>query len=114
MNTPGFPRGQVITVVAWSLGLFALALALATLLLLTLDLSGLGEGGPDYALRSIVSVVIRLAIAALGAVVIWRLPENAVGWRIWGYGALGLLGHFTSQYAIHPLGAEAVSLPVGA
>src|SRR5438477_12316307 len=106
MNTPVSPRRPVIAVMAWFLGLLLLALALATLLLLTLDLSRLGEGGPDYALRSSVSVVIRLAIAALGAVVIWHRPENAVGWLIWGYGALGLLEHFTTQYAIHTLGPE--------
>src|SRR5437762_11754532 len=111
MNTPVSPRRPVIAVMAWFLGLLPLALALAVLLLLTLDLSRLGDGGPDYALRSTVSVVIRLAIAALGALVISRRSENAVGWLIWAYGGLGLLEHFTSQYAIHSLGADPGSLP---
>jgi signal transduction histidine kinase len=113
MNTLVSPRRPVIAVTAWFLGLLPLALALATLLLLTLDLSRLGEGGPDYALRSIVSVVIRVAIAALGAFVISRRSENAVGWLIWAYGGLGLLEHFTHEYAIHTLGGDPGSLPAG-
>src|SRR5205823_10383227 len=113
MNTPVSPRRPVIAMMAWFLGLFPLALALAALLLLALDISRLGAGGPDYGLRSIVSVVIRLAIAALGALVISRRPENAVGWLIWAYGGLGLLEHFTSQYAMRTLGADPGSLPAG-
>src|SRR5947209_20550043 len=113
MNTPVSPRRPVIAVMAWFLALFPLALALAALLLLTLDIPRLGEGSTDYALRSSISLVIRLAIAALGALVISRRPENAVGWLIWAYGGLGLLEHFTSQYAIHSLGADPGSLPAG-
>src|SRR5438105_4916175 len=113
MKTLVSPRRLVIAVTAWFLGLLPLALALATLLLLTLDRSRLGEGGPDYALRSIVSVVIRVAIAALGAFVISRRSENAVGWLIWAYGGLGLLEHFTEEYAIYTLGGDPGSLPAG-
>lgn len=113
MNTLVSPRRPVIAVTASFLGLLPLALALATLLLLALDLSRLGEGGPDYALRSIVSVVIRVAIAALGAFVISRQSENVVGWLIWAYGGLGLLEHFTHEYAIHTLGGDPGSLPGG-
>src|SRR5437899_2458967 len=113
MNTPVSPRRPVITAMIWFLGLLPLALTLATLLLLTLDVPRLGEGGPDYALRSVVSVVIRLAIAALGALVVSRRSENAVGWLIWAYGGVGLFEHFTNEYAIHTLGVDRGSLPAG-
>src|SRR2546423_12073718 len=100
MKTLVSPRRLVIAVTAWFLGLLPLALALATLLLLTLDRSRLGEGGPDYALRSIFSVVIRLAIAALGAFVISRRSENAVGWLIWAYCGVG--GGLNNHHTRHP------------
>ncbi len=113
LNTPGSPRRPVSAVMAWFLGLLPVALALAALVLLTVDRSMLGEGYADHGLQSIVSVVIRLAIAVLGVIVISRHPENAVGWLIWAYGGLGLLDHFTTQYAIHTLGAQTGSLPAG-
>src|SRR5438876_4863596 len=112
MNTPDSPGRPVITMLAWSLGLLSLALAAAALLLLATDRSSLGVGDFKF-VESVTSVVVRLAIAALGALVISRRPENAVGWLIWAYGGLGLLDHFTTQYAIHTLGADPGSLPAG-
>jgi len=113
MTSPASPRRPIILVLAWSLGLLSLALAVAALLLLVIDLSKPGENPAEFTLESIVSVVIRLAIAVLGVVVVFRQPENAVGWLVWAYGGLGLLDHFTTQYAIHTLGAQPGSLPAG-
>src|SRR3982074_1985283 len=113
MNTPGSLRRPVIPVLAWSLGSLSLALAVMAMVFLTLDRPTLGESDAQHPLGAPVSVVIRLAIAALGVVVIFRQPENAAGWLIWGYGAVGLLDHFATQYAIHTLGAQPGSLPAG-
>jgi hypothetical protein len=113
MNIPDLPRRQVVTVLAWALVALSLVLAAAALLLLALDRSSLGAGDVEYGAESVASVVVRLAIAALGAAVISRRPENSVGWFIWAYGALALLEHFTTQYAIHTLGADPGSLPAG-
>src|SRR5215217_4694275 len=113
MNTPRSLRHPAISMLPWSLGLLSVGLAVAALLLLAVDGSTTSAGDAKYALESIVSVAIRLAIAALGVVVIWRRPENAVGWLIWAYGGLGLLEHFTTQYAIHTLRAAPGSLPAG-
>src|SRR6266567_8201815 len=114
MNTPGSPRGPVSTMLAaWSLGLFSLALAAAALLLLASDRSSLGDGDVEFRVASVVSTVVRLAIAVLGALVISRRPENVVGWLIWSSGGVALLDHFTTQYAIHTLGADPGSLPAG-
>src|SRR5438477_421607 len=111
MDVPDLSRRPVVTVLAWFLGALASILAAAALLLLALDRSFLGAGDAEYGVESVSSVVVRLAIAALGAVVISRRPENSVGWLIWASGGVALLDNFTTQYAIHTLGADPGSLP---
>jgi hypothetical protein len=100
-------------VLAWSLGALSAALAALALVLLALDSASLGDGGFEYAVETVSSVVVRLAIAVLGAIVISRQPDNRVGWIIYVYGALALWEHATEQAAIHTLGTDPGSLPAG-
>ena len=96
---------------AWSMCALSLALTALSLLLLYLNYSHPGVPIWEYWLEN---TVIPVSFSIAGAIIAPRLPNHPLGWLFCAIGLLvGLVSHFTGQYAIYTLLAAPGSLPGG-
>src|ERR1051326_1490061 len=93
---------------ACSLGVLALALALSAQVLMIINHAGTALTDSEFLVRG-ASIGVHMTLAAVGVLVLWRQPENRIGWLIWATGALGLIDHIATQYAVHSLRGAVVS-----
>jgi hypothetical protein len=95
---------------AWSLCALSLVLTAISILLLNLNLAHPNTYLYDYWLDNTLGT---LCYAPVGALIASRRPANPVGWLLCLNGVALSIGHFSSQYAIFTLLAQANSLPAG-
>jgi hypothetical protein len=101
---------RAVTRLAWLLCALSLALTALSLLLLALNLSYPDTHFYDYCVDCTVSAI---SLAAVGALIAARRPENPVGWLLCLCGLVIGIDHFSAQYAIYALLAQPGSLPAG-
>jgi hypothetical protein len=102
---------RTATWLAWSMCALSLTMTALSLLLLYLNHFHSGVHLFDYWLEN---TVFAVSFSTAGAIIAPRIPNHPLGWLFCAIGLLvGLVGHFTDQYAIYTLLASPRSLPGG-
>ncbi|MDQ4004642.1 MAG: hypothetical protein M3259_12550, partial [Actinomycetota bacterium] len=101
---------RTATWLAWTMCALSLALTTLSLVLLYLNYH-LGVRIYDYWLEN---TVFAVSFSIAGAIIAPRLPNHPIGWLFCAIGLLvGLVSHFTGQYAIYTILAAPGLLPGG-
>jgi hypothetical protein len=95
---------------AWATWVFSVALTALGPLLFALNLSHPGVHLFDYWIEN---TILALLFSTIGAIIVSRRPDNAIGWIFCAVGLLGGVRHLISQYVLFALLAEPGSLPGG-
>jgi hypothetical protein len=93
---------------AWSLWLVSLALLVAAEVFALLNVF---EDARQWDDLFWLFPVLAFGFASLGALVLSRYPGHALGWLLWGVGALFLVSVATNEYAVYGLVADPESVP---
>ncbi|MDQ3863586.1 MAG: hypothetical protein M3317_08820, partial [Actinomycetota bacterium] len=103
-----------IRFISWTALLVAVVLTLGRIYLSVLNRAtdAAGTAGAGAVASALFELVV-LGLVALGLLVVYRRPQNPVGWIIAGAGFTGLATDFVESYAVYALYTDPGSLPGG-
>lgn len=106
-------RQRTVSRLVWILAAVCTSLFLAALVLVIVDRSAPHPPGFTTVIQVVVDILSNIAVPALGALLVSRRPENAIGWLFCVAGLALAIGQFGQAYAAHALYAHPGSLPGG-
>ena len=94
----------LIAVIAWAISALAVAFVVASL-------ATARSGGPDDPLAAFAQGVAALSLVTVGAILVSRLPRNAIGWLLFTGGCCLGVGSGATGLAVEGLSAHPGSVP---
>ncbi len=103
-------KARTAAIVAWPLGGLAAILGMLSLLLLAVNHADLEANVYDHWLAD---AIVAMVFPVVGALIVSRHPDNALGWIFCVTGLAFGLARFASEYANYTLITEPGALPGG-